>query len=158
MEDMAGAGAAAGGPGLAGGELAAATGTRSLLQGPAANSTLQMDITYDQHALGGYLDQQLTILWMLVCAFLVFFMQAGFALLEAGTVRCKNVRNIIMKNVIDAAVSTMSWWAVGFAFGYGRCGESGFIGGCCRRAASACPGTPWRSCAGAWGALGLGSM
>jgi hypothetical protein len=62
MEDMAGAGAAAGGPGLAGGELAAATGTRSLLQGPAANSTLQMDITYDQHALGGYLDQQLTIL------------------------------------------------------------------------------------------------
>lgn len=35
---------------------------------------------------------------MLLCATLVFFMQAGFALLEAGTVRCKNVRNIIMKN------------------------------------------------------------
>jgi hypothetical protein len=45
---------------------------------------------------------------MLVCAFLVFFMQAGFALLEAGTVRCKNVRNIIMKNG-EAAFGQGAW-------------------------------------------------
>lgn len=55
MEAVGGAGGAPGGPRLAG-------GARSLLQAPAANSTLQMDITYDLHALGGYLDQQLTIM------------------------------------------------------------------------------------------------
>ena len=42
---------------------------------------------------GGYADT----LWLMVCGFLVFFMQCGFALLEAGTVRAKNTKNILLK-------------------------------------------------------------
>lgn len=44
-----------------------------------------------------------------VCAFFVVFMQSGFALLEAGSVRSKNVKNILLKNVIDACISTLCW-------------------------------------------------
>ncbi|EFN53469.1 hypothetical protein CHLNCDRAFT_136742 [Chlorella variabilis] len=120
---------AAGAEGVA---AAAAAGGRTLLQGTLAlnttNATSLMDITVHPFDLGGYLDQQLTMLWVLQCSFLVFFMQCGFALLEAGTVRVKNTKNILLKNVIDACVSTMSWWAVGYAFAYGQCGENGFIG------------------------------
>ncbi|PRW61429.1 ammonium transporter [Chlorella sorokiniana] len=65
---------------------------------------------------------------MLLCAFQVFFMQSGFAMLEAGTIRMKNMKNIMLKNVIDACVSTVAWWALGYAFAIGECGESAFIG------------------------------
>ncbi|KAI3424104.1 hypothetical protein D9Q98_009465 [Chlorella vulgaris] len=113
-----------------GGEHDRLGGARSLLQPrqQPSNSTLQMDTTYSLTSIGGFLDEQLTILWMLQCAFLVFFMQCGFALLEAGTVRVKNTKNILLKNVVDACVSTMAWWAVGYAFAYGTCGDSPFIG------------------------------
>lgn len=47
-------------------------------------------------------------------------LQSGFALLEAGTIRSKNVRNILLKNVIDACVAAIAWWAVGDAFAYGN--------------------------------------
>ena len=40
-------------------------------------------------------------LWILLCAILVFFMQAGFGMVEAGLVRSKNASNVLMKNVID---------------------------------------------------------
>jgi Amt family ammonium transporter len=53
-------------------------------------------------------------LWTCVAAFLVFFMQAGFALLEAGLVRAKNVINIMMKNLADLSIGTLGFWAVGF--------------------------------------------
>ena len=53
-------------------------------------------------------------LWTCVAAFLVFFMQAGFALLEAGFVRAKNLINIMMKNMADLAVGSLAFWAIGF--------------------------------------------
>ncbi|GAB4813391.1 hypothetical protein N2152v2_000437 [Parachlorella kessleri] len=74
------------------------------------------------------LDEELAILWTLVCAIFVVFMQCGFALLESGAVRQKNVKNILLKNALDACVSTVCWWAAGYAFAYGSCGQSGFIG------------------------------
>jgi Amt family ammonium transporter len=77
------------------------------------------------------LANDLSALWLLICAFLVFFMQPGFALLESGTVRSKNTKNILLKNVIDACVGAVSWWAVGqaFAFAWGNpCNANGFIG------------------------------
>lgn len=58
-------------------------------------------------------------LWMMIAGFLVFFMQAGFALVEAGFTRAKNVANIMMKNMMDFALGTLIFWAVGFAFMYG---------------------------------------
>ena len=64
--------------------------------------------------------------WTLIAAFLVFFMQAGFAMVEAGINRTKNAGNIIMKNMMDFASGSLVFWAVGFAFMFGS-GNS-FIG------------------------------
>ncbi|RAK11799.1 ammonium transporter [Halanaerobium saccharolyticum] len=65
-------------------------------------------------------------IWTLIAAFLVFFMQAGFAMVEAGFTRAKNAGNIIMKNMMDFASGSLVYWAVGFAFMFGP-GNS-FIG------------------------------
>ena len=65
--------------------------------------------------------------WTLLAAFLVFFMQAGFAMLEVGSVRQKNAQNILMKNVLDVCVSGISWILVGFGLAFGE-SHNGFIG------------------------------
>jgi ammonia channel protein AmtB len=52
--------------------------------------------------------------WLLICGFLVFFMQCGFALLEAGTVRAKNTKNILLKNMLDACVGALIWYSIGY--------------------------------------------
>jgi Amt family ammonium transporter len=57
--------------------------------------------------------------WVLVAAFLVFFMQTGFALVEAGFVRAKMVVNILMKNFFDLSVGAIAYWAVGFGIMFG---------------------------------------
>ena len=57
---------------------------------------------------------------------LVFFMQAGFALVEAGMTRAKNVVNIFAKNMMDAVVGVLAFFAVGFAFAFG--GDGKWIG------------------------------
>jgi len=56
----------------------------------------------------------LTYIWMLVAGFLVFFMQAGFAMVEAGFTRAKNAANILMKNIMDFSVGTLTFLAVGY--------------------------------------------
>ncbi|MFW5982011.1 MAG: ammonium transporter [Halanaerobiaceae bacterium] len=70
-------------------------------------------------------------IWVLLAAFLVFFMQAGFAMVEAGFTRSKNAGNIIMKNLMDFASGSLVYWAIGFAimFGAGNAfiGSSGFF-------------------------------
>jgi Amt family ammonium transporter len=53
--------------------------------------------------------------WVLICGFLVMFMQAGFAMLEAGFSRAKNVANVMMKNLMDFSVGSLAFFAVGFA-------------------------------------------
>jgi Amt family ammonium transporter len=57
--------------------------------------------------------------WVLVCAFLVFFMQAGFAMVEAGFCRAKNVTNLMMKNLMDMAMGSLAFFAIGFAIMFG---------------------------------------
>jgi Amt family ammonium transporter len=59
------------------------------------------------------------LLWTLIAAFLVFFMQAGFAMVETGFTRAKNVVNIIMKNLMDMSMGAIAYWAVGFAIMFG---------------------------------------
>ena len=64
-------------------------------------------------------------LWILIAGILVFFMQAGFTLVEVGFTRSKNSGNIIMKNLMDLAVGSVMFWAVGYGIMYG----SGLVGG-----------------------------
>ncbi len=69
----------------------------------------------------------LDTVWMLLAAMLVFFMQPGFALCEAGFTRSKNTANILFKNFVDFMVGSVLFWFVGFGFMFGSNGE-GFIG------------------------------
>jgi ammonium transporter, Amt family len=61
----------------------------------------------------------LDTVWTMVAAFLVFLMQAGFAFLEGGLARAKNVGNIMMKNLMDFGIASLSFWAIGFAIMFG---------------------------------------
>ena len=67
------------------------------------------------------------VLWMVIATFLVFFMQAGFTLLEAGLVRAKNSINVAMKNVVDLLITTVMFSLIGFAFMFGS-SSTGWIG------------------------------
>lgn len=68
---------------------------------------------------GAELKVMLDTVWVLVTAFLVFWMNAGFGFVEAGLCRAKNATNILGKNFIVFAFSTLAYWAVGFAIMYG---------------------------------------
>ena len=57
--------------------------------------------------------------WTLVAAFLVFFMQPGFAMVEVGFTRAKNAANILMKNLMDFSLGSIAFWAVGFGIMFG---------------------------------------
>ncbi len=58
-------------------------------------------------------------IWVLVASALVFFMQAGFAMVETGFTRAKNAGNIIMKNLMDFAIGTLVFWFLGFGLMFG---------------------------------------
>lgn len=59
-------------------------------------------------------------IWMIVSGALIVFMQCGFAMLEAGSIRQRNTANIIFKNVMDVCLASLIWWSVGYAFAYGK--------------------------------------
>ena len=66
------------------------------------------------------------VIWTLLGAALVYFMQAGFAMCEAGLTRAKNTGNILMKNMMDFCIGTPAFWLVGFGLMFG--GSGSFIG------------------------------
>lgn len=76
------------------------------------------------------LKQGLDTLWVLIAAFLVFFMQAGFGMVEAGFIRAKNTCNILTKNFLDFCMATLGFFLVGYALMFGNgnsfCGTSGW--------------------------------
>ena len=80
-----------------------------VMAGPAAAEGLTPG---DNNAL-------LASLWLIVAGCLVFLMQAGFALVEAGLTRAKNIGNIMAKNLADMAIGALAFWAVGFGFAFG---------------------------------------
>jgi len=84
----------------------------------------------DEDPVAG-LQATLDNIWILVAAVLVIFMQAGFALVEAGLTRAKNVANIFMKNLMDFCVGALLFFAVGYAIAFGGdfTGAGKFIGG-----------------------------
>lgn len=73
------------------------------------------------------LREDANILWTCLAAFLVFFMQAGFALVESGFTRAKNACNIIMKNLMDFSIGTIIFWLLGFGLMFGA-NTSGYVG------------------------------
>ncbi len=71
------------------------------------------------------LQNGINTVWMLLAAMLVFFMQPGFALVEAGFTRTKNTANILMKNFVDFTLGALLFWFIGFGLMFG---DGGFLG------------------------------
>jgi Amt family ammonium transporter len=72
------------------------------------------------------LQLNLNIVWTCIAAFLVFFMQAGFAMVESGFTRAKNAVNILMKNLMDFSIGTVAFFLVGFGLMFGA--SNGWFG------------------------------
>ncbi len=64
-------------------------------------------------------DESLDQFFLVVMGSIVYLMQLGFGFLEAGSVRSKNVTNILMKNILDSAIAALGYWACGWAFAFG---------------------------------------
>ncbi|MDY6914311.1 MAG: ammonium transporter, partial [Planctomycetota bacterium] len=74
------------------------------------------------------LQDNINVVWTCVAAFLVFFMQPGFAMVEAGFTRAKNAVNILMKNLMDFSIGTVVFFVIGFGLMFGVKGECGILG------------------------------
>ena len=74
----------------------------------------------------GLVQDHANYLWTLNAAALVFFMQAGFAMEEAGFTRAKNAVNILMKNLMDFSMGSIVYWAIGFGLMFGASGTGWF--------------------------------
>ena len=61
----------------------------------------------------------LDLMWILIAGIFVFFMQAGFTLVESGFTRSKNTINIIMKNLMDLVIGSLAFWIIGYTIMYG---------------------------------------
>ena len=66
------------------------------------------------------IESDLTIMWITIAGFLVFFMHAGFTLVEAGFTQSKNAVNIAMKNLMAISVGTIVYWLIGYSLMYGE--------------------------------------
>ncbi len=75
-------------------------------------------ITSNKEAID-LLQVNLNYVWTLVAASLVFFMQAGFAMVESGFTRAKSAVNIMMKNLMDFSMGSIAFWAIGFGVMFG---------------------------------------
>ena len=81
---------------------------------------------FGQEVSLGDLTVGLDTVWVLVAAFLVFFMQAGFGMVEAGFIRAKNTTNILTKNFLDFCMASLGFFMFGYAIMFGS--GNGFIG------------------------------
>jgi ammonium transporter, Amt family len=73
----------------------------------------------DIGAVSKQLSLAINLLWMMIAAFMVFLMQVGFALVEAGFTRAKNVVHTMMMNLVVFCIAALGYWAVGFALQFG---------------------------------------
>ncbi|MEW6020228.1 MAG: ammonium transporter [Pseudomonadota bacterium] len=88
------------------------------MEAPAEEETAPADIE-SLAAATEELQLNINIVWTCIAAFLVFFMQAGFAMVESGFTRAKNTVNILMKNLMDFAVGSVAFFLVGFGLMFG---------------------------------------
>ena len=77
--------------------------------------TRQTALAADPTGVGGTADTAVNYVWILICAFLVMFMQPGFAVLEAGFCRVKNVTNLLTKNLMDFVIGSIAFFLIGYA-------------------------------------------
>ncbi len=73
------------------------------------------------------IEGDMGMLWMLLSGILVFFMQAGFTLVESGMTRSKNAVNIAMKNILDICIGSLTYWFVGYSLMYGDTSNGWFF-------------------------------
>lgn len=74
------------------------------------------------------LTAAMDMMWLVLSGALVFFMQAGFALVETGLTRAKNATNIIMKNLMDFCLGALAFWMIGWGLMYGSSALGGLVG------------------------------
>jgi ammonium transporter, Amt family len=118
----AGGSARAEGPAAAHAEPAAAEAAPSLETTTAAAAG-------DEAAPAAALQVDIDAMWTVLAAFLVFFMQAWFAMVETGFTRAKNSCNILMKNLMDFSIGSLAFWALGFGLMFGASSAtSGWLG------------------------------
>ena len=82
---------------------------------PAAPAMAQEAEALSPEAVQAILDN----IWVFVAGILVFLMQAGFGLVEAGLTRAKNVANIMAKNIADMCIGALAFWAIGYGIAFG---------------------------------------
>lgn len=87
------------------------------------------------------LQTNINIVWTCIAAFLVFFMQAGFAMVETGFTRAKNAVNILMKNLMDFSIGSIAFFLVGFGLMFGQ--TNGLFGTTLFGLSGVEPGTDW---------------
>jgi len=87
------------------------------------------------------LQLNINTVWTCIAAFLVFFMQAGFAMVEAGFTRAKNAVNILMKNLMDFSVGTIAFFLIGFGLMFGK--SNGLFGTTLFGLSGVEPGSDW---------------
>ena len=92
------------------------------LMGPLAGSAMAADTVSQADIVNA-----VNAVWVIMAGALVFLMQAGFALVEAGFTRAKNTANIAMKNFMDFSVGALVYWAIGFGLAYGGSTLGGFV-------------------------------
>jgi len=108
-----------------GAETVVADATAAVTEPPAANKVATADVPLADAApaeeapdIAGFMAD-VDALWTCLAAFLVFFMQAGFCLVESGFTRAKNACNIVMKNLMDLSVGSLIFWLFGFGLMFG---------------------------------------
>jgi Amt family ammonium transporter len=95
-------------------------------------ATKGVALAADPTGIGGTADTAIDYVWILVCAFLVMFMQPGFAMVGAGFTRAKNVGNFMTKNLMDFVIGSLTFFIVGYAImmggdWYGLWGTEGWF-------------------------------
>jgi Amt family ammonium transporter len=110
---------------LAGDPTGASTGTAADVFAKTVGSPTASELAADL----GHVKISLNIFFLIFGGALVFFMQAGFAMVEVGFSRSKNAVHVIMTNFVIFAIGTVAYWAVGYAFQFGGAGSFATLGG-----------------------------
>ena len=99
---------------------------RQICVNEEGNNMYLSDLLSNGMELADATELLMNIMWTLIGAFLVYFMQAGFAMVETGFTRAKNAGNICMKNMMDFVLGSIFFFLIGFALMFG--GDSPIIG------------------------------